>query len=213
MRKVDKIVVCVLGAMSLFFGGASVVGMTREHNAQVAQLKNEIIHISPSGVIGAYADFRGDLNSPYTLVEFGDYQCPPCRAANRKIPSILSQYRHKIRFTFRNFPLTKIHPYAMRAALMAEIARKQGKFWAVHDALYNGDEDQFNEASIRSVVTALHLDKASKPMLTSAHTAIQDDLKEGKVLNLGGTPSFLLCQPDGTVLYLKSLDQIQECVH
>ncbi len=93
------------------------------------------LHVSAASVIGPHPDFRGDQNAPYTLVEFADYQCPPCKAADAQVGSVLNRYKGKVRLTFRNYPLP-FHEYALPAALAAETARRQGKFWPMHDALY-----------------------------------------------------------------------------
>lgn len=81
------------------------------------------------------APFLGSPNAPYTLLEFGDYQCPTCRVMAPKVAQACKQYASPLRFEFRQLPLP-IRKYARRAALMAEAARVKGNFWSVHTKLY-----------------------------------------------------------------------------
>jgi protein-disulfide isomerase len=80
--------------------------------------------------------FQGPANAPLTLVEFGDYQCPYCGAAYPVVKRLQERFGKKLRFIFRNFPLTQAHPYALVAAEAAEAAALQGKFWEMHDLLF-----------------------------------------------------------------------------
>src|SRR5262245_28007584 len=77
----------------------------------------------------------GDLNAPLELVEYGDYQCPHCRHAHPVIKNIQQKLGADLKFVFRNFPLSTIHPNAFTAAVAAEAAGKQGKFWEMHDVI------------------------------------------------------------------------------
>src|ERR1700736_4572828 len=79
---------------------------------------------------------RGPADVPVTLVEYGDYECPFCAAAHPIVKAIEAQAGDAIRFVFRHFPLTTMHPHAELAAEAAEAAAAQGKFWAMHDTLY-----------------------------------------------------------------------------
>jgi len=163
-------------------------------------------------VIGPRPDFRGDPACPYTLVEFGDYQCGPCRAADRQLTEYLEKYTGKVRFTFRNFPLTAIHPCAYAAAEAAEVARDQGKFWLVHDALYR--EDTLDFGTIRKVIQAIKLDGASTDITIrqSAAARIATDMSEVKRIGANGTPTFYLCDPEGRVMRLNTLSDLDQLV-
>jgi protein-disulfide isomerase len=78
----------------------------------------------------------GPANAPLTLVEYGDFQCPYCRAAYPVVKRLQKKLGKKLRFVFRNFPVTQAHPYALIAAETAEAAALQGKFWEMHDLLF-----------------------------------------------------------------------------
>jgi len=84
---------------------------------------------------------QGRADALVTLVEYGDYQCPYCGAAYPVVKSLQKALGKKLRFVFRNFPLTQAHPYAMVAAEAAEAAGLQGKFWEMHDLIYENQAD------------------------------------------------------------------------
>src|SRR6478672_2663092 len=93
----------------------------------------------------------GASTAPLTLVEYGDYQCPHCAAADPQVRAVQKELGAKLRFVFRNFPLTEMHPAAEPAAELAESAASQGKFWEAHDAIFayaraNGPESLGPEA-------------------------------------------------------------------
>jgi protein-disulfide isomerase len=78
---------------------------------------------------------RGSEAAPVTLVEYGDYECPPCFRYEQIIRRLLEKYPDTLKFEFRHFPLTGLHPHALPAAKAADAAGQQGKFWEMHDAL------------------------------------------------------------------------------
>src|SRR5882757_3318601 len=79
---------------------------------------------------------EGNAGAPIVLVEFGDYQCPYCGAAYPVIKKIQQTFGDQVRFVFRNFPLSEIHPDAMQAAIASEAAALQNKFWQMHDIIF-----------------------------------------------------------------------------
>jgi hypothetical protein len=91
--------------------------------------------------VGPDDHMAGPKDAPVTLVEYGDYECPFCGQAHTIVKQIMEDMGQDFRFVFRNFPLTQIHPHAMQAALAAEAAGAQGKFWEMHDTLYENQPD------------------------------------------------------------------------
>ena len=94
--------------------------------------------------VSARDHVEGLADAPVTLVEYGDYQCPYCGAAYPVVKRLQKTLGKKLRFVFRNFPVTQAHPYAMIAAETAEAAALQGKFWEMHDLLFE------QQASLRA---------------------------------------------------------------
>lgn len=88
---------------------------------------------------------QGSDSAQITLVEYGDYQCPYCGKAYPIVKKIQETLGDKMRFVFRNFPLTRIHPNALHAAEASEIAAEHGKFWEMHDLLYENQKSLDDE--------------------------------------------------------------------
>src|SRR5690242_18345232 len=96
---------------------------------------------------------QGLDSSAITLVQYGDYECPYTRQSTWVVQAIQQQLGEQLRFVYRNFPLTEIHPHALQAALAAEAAAFEGKFWEMHDYIFHHqhtlaerDLEQFAEA-------------------------------------------------------------------
>lgn len=211
MQKGERLVFIAMLLLSLGFGGAATTGFYRQQKEERAALQRQLLAVAPSAIIGSRTDFLGNANSPYTLVEFGDYECPPCRAMHKQLPELLKRYDGQVRFTFRHLPLTSIHPNALPAAIAAEAARKQERFWPVHQALFT---TELNTAAIQNVVRSERLDRARfhRDAAATAKKVVQDDIRQAEELGLQGTPSFILCCPDGRVIRLTSLDQLSTYV-
>ncbi|WP_286859283.1 MULTISPECIES: DsbA family protein [Sphingobacterium] len=137
---------------------------------------------------------QGNGNAEVTIVEYGDYQCPHCGAAHPILKKMMAELGSQIRFVFRNFPLSEMHEYARPAALAAEAAGQQGKFWEMHDAIY---ENQLN------LSTRLFIDLAEQLGLDidNFKSAMQDqrldekvegDFESGMMSGVNGTPTFFV---------------------
>lgn len=136
----------------------------------------------------------GRAGAGLTLVEFGDYQCPYCGAAHPLVKQLQKDLGQKLRFVFRNFPLTQAHPYALVAAEAAEAAALQGKFWEMHDVIFEHQDELEPEALLRWA-QQLHLDmnefgKAIKQGIVTER--IKEDRKSGIRSGVNGTPCFFV---------------------
>jgi protein-disulfide isomerase len=136
----------------------------------------------------------GPPDAPVQLVEYGDYQCPYCVQAAPSVKQILSTYEGRLLFVFRHFPLVSQHPHAWRAALAAEAAGAQNRFWAMHDHLLAHEHDLSDE-ELRGHARALGLD------MTAYERDIQDpalaervrsDALSGLHSGVLGTPTFFV---------------------
>jgi|GEM_PF-1020810 protein-disulfide isomerase len=208
----DLFTALVLIMVALYFAMTAVVETVMNEANLGRQLEKQYINASPSDVIGTVTQFQGSASSPYTLIEFGDYQCPPCHFWFNQIPGAMQAYRGRVRFGFRNYPLTAIHPYAEQAAVAAELARKQGMFWPVHDELYS--LSSFDSAAIIHVIHSNNLWAAygDKRRRQAAAADVSVDVTEARKLKLEETPTFLLCTPGHKVIKLSGLNQLPQFV-
>ncbi len=131
-----------------------------------------------------------------TLVSFSDFQCPACGAYHAVVKQLQSKYKDSLRVVFRHFPLN-IHPNAVPAAIAAEAAGKQGKFWEMHDKLYETQADWSDEKSVSDIYVdyakELGLDvEVFKKDLSDAdiQKKINRDVTNGNALGINSTPSF-----------------------
>ncbi len=137
---------------------------------------------------------EGKPDAPVTLVEYGDYECPYCGKAYPIVKSIQAQMGDQLRFVFRNFPLTELHPHAAHAALAAETAGKQGKFWEMHDALYE-NQKALGDSHLREYAQSVGLDAdAFMQAVENGDEAeqIEDDFSSGVRSGVNGTPTFFI---------------------
>lgn len=149
-------------------------------------------------------DLLGDGHAPYTLFEFGDYECPPCRGTQPQVTAMLKKYAGTVKMGFYNFPIEEIHPLALPAAEFAEAARLKGggrAFWNAHDRLYG--EELNRDALMRFSARAPR----------EARAAVAADVALAARLGVNGTPTFVLCTPDGAVYKLPSLTFLEKFVH
>ncbi len=98
---------------------------------------------------------RGPENASLTLVEFGDYQCPSCGAYHPLVKEILNRYPQKLRLEFHHFPLVSIHPNSMLASKAAEAAGEQGRYWEMHDALFEHQREWSDSPNAEPIFVAL----------------------------------------------------------
>jgi len=137
---------------------------------------------------------QGPENAEVTLVEYGDYECPHCGRAHPIIQRVREHFGKRLRFIFRNFPLGELHPHAMAAAETAEFAGAHGKFWEMHDLLFE------NQARLGEVLF-LELGSGLKLSTTSLQKALEDHTFEARVRadfsggirsGVNGTPTFFI---------------------
>jgi protein-disulfide isomerase len=137
---------------------------------------------------------QGPENAAVTLVEYGDYECPYCGEAYPIVKRIQQELGDKLQFVFRNFPLTAAHPHAEKAAEAAESAGAQGKFWEMHDALYEHQDDLTNDGLLR-IAASIGLDEQTlKSDLASAkfEDRVYEDFMSGVRSGVNGTPTFFI---------------------
>jgi protein-disulfide isomerase len=137
---------------------------------------------------------RGPIEAPVTLVEYGDYECPYCGAAHPITEAVQAVMDDEIRFVFRHFPLTTMHPHAAGAAEAAEAAGAQGQFWAMHDLLY-ANQDHLDAPDLLRYAEALSLDlgRFVGDLTEHAHARkVHEDFLSGVRSGVNGTPTFFI---------------------
>ena len=144
--------------------------------------------------VGKRDHVRGPADAAVTLVEYGDYECPHCGRAYPIVKAIQQRMGPKLRFAYRNFPLRESHPHAEQAAEAAEAAAAQGKFWEMHDRLF---ERQFalDGEYLIEYAGDLGLDVARfRKELTSGAYAprVREDFRSGVLSGVNGTPTFFV---------------------
>ena len=153
---------------------------------------------------GSIADHvYGNKDAKVVLVEYGDFQCPGCGSAHPTVKALSEKYKDQLAFVFRNFPLTSIHPNARAAAAAAEAAGKEGKYWEVHNSLFES-QNEWSGASTseRGSLFANYAEQAGlnkqsfSQTLTDQSAAINKkinfDIALGRKINVSGTPTFYL---------------------
>ncbi len=137
---------------------------------------------------------QGPANAEITLVEYGDYECPYCGRAYPIVKRVQKHFEKRLRFVFRNFPLGEMHPHAEGAAEAAEFCGSQGKFWEMHDLLYENQE---------SLTGPLYLELAQKIGVAPAAlraslekreflARVKADFTGGVRSGVNGTPTFFI---------------------
>lgn len=141
----------------------------------------------------------GEGKSGVRLVEYGDFQCPACGQFYPLVKQVKEKYKQDITFQFRNFPLFQIHPNAIASARAAEAADKQGKFWEMHDLLYENQQAWSTSTNPQTDFEqyarqlSLNIDKFKADFKSkSVNDRIQADLREGNKLGVDSTPTFFI---------------------
>ncbi len=134
----------------------------------------------------------GQLDAPVTVLEYGDYECPYCRGAARDVREMLARYPDSVRFVFRNFPITQLHPHAEQAAEAAEAAAAQGKFWEMYERLLTpGTQLDLGYLLDCGADLGLDLGRFRNEITERAHAAkIERDVAEGIRDGVNATPKF-----------------------
>jgi protein-disulfide isomerase len=205
----DKRFVTILAVIIILFGGFFFLTKGKNNNSgsnngNSAQPSNHVIGKNTSGV---------------AFVEYGDYQCPFCGQYYPLVKQVVTQYGDQISFQFRNFPLVQIHKNAMASARAAEAAGKQGKYFEMHDLLYENQSSW----SVSSSPTSFFNQYATQLSLNSNQftadmnsqavlDTINADTNEGQKLGVDSTPSFFIngkkitSQPRSVADFVKIID-------
>lgn len=142
----------------------------------------------------------GNAAAPVTLVEYGDYQCPHCGHAHPLIKRLIEEMGDHLQFVYRHFPLQEIHPAAYMAALAAEAAGKQGRFWSMHDLIFE-HQDSLHGNMFLDFAYALKLDMhrfGEDWRSKESQEKVESDFESGIRSGVNGTPGLFI---NGSMLY------------
>ncbi len=147
---------------------------------------------------------KGGEHATVTLVEYSDFQCPACKAFLPVVDEVLATYGDQVQFVYRHFPLYTIHPHAEAAAIASEAAAQQGKFWEMHDLLFDRQSDWESLANPQELfvayaeLLALDVEKFRADLSSDAtRDRVRSDVNAGNAANISATPTFYL---NGTAL-------------
>ena len=144
--------------------------------------------------IGKRDHIQGPVTAPVTLLEYGDFECPHCGAAHLIVKDIQRRLGANLCFVFRHFPLATVHPHAQHAAEAAEAAGTQGKFWQMHDVLYE-NQVALDDVYLLQYAVALDLDvdRFADELGSHVHAPrVREDFMSGVRSGVNGTPSFFI---------------------
>ena len=144
--------------------------------------------------VGADDHVAGPQDAPVTLVEYGDFECPSCGMAYPIVKAIQRRLGPRLRFVFRPFPLTQSHPHAAHAAEVAEAAAAQGKFWEMHDMLFE-HQHRLEDGDLVGYAEALGLDaeRVARELVEGTYAArVRSSFRHGVRSGVNGTPTFFV---------------------
>jgi protein-disulfide isomerase len=144
--------------------------------------------------VNAADHHEGNEGASIVVVEYGDFQCPYCGRAYPLVKRLLKERGDDINFVFRNFPLREIHPYAYVAAITAEAAASQNKYWEMHDLIFE-NQDKLNTNYLVSLAEGIGLDMerfAKDSKSETLNNKIEIDFEGGIRSGVSGTPTFFI---------------------
>lgn len=144
--------------------------------------------------VSATDHLLGPAHAPVTITEYGDFECPNCKQAAPAVKLLLRHFNGRIRFAYRHFPLEEVHPHALHAAQAAESAGGQGKFWPMHDALFE-NQPHLKLPQLRRYAELLQLDmgRYAAEMEDQVYLQrIREHMQGGRESGVRATPTFFV---------------------
>ena len=140
------------------------------------------------------APVLGKNSAPVTLVEFSDFQCPYCQAVAPTLKEVTQKFGDQVKIVYRQYPIPSLHPFALKAAEASLCANEQGKFWELHDAMFQ-DQKKLAVSDLKQTARRLGVDgkKFDNCLDTGRYTEqVQNDMKEGARVGVNGTPAMFI---------------------
>ncbi len=191
MKNLPLLLASIIGTIALIV----VVAVFFSGQTQTTEVDQNV-------VAGSARLVKGGVNATVTLVEFSDFQCPACRAIQPLVQQVVKAYPDQVRLIFRHYPLTQIHQHALLAAQATEVAADAGKFWEMHDVLFEkqtewDDLKSTGEAknTFASYAEQLGIDKATflaKIESEEIKKRVADDIALGNSIKIQATPTIFI---------------------
>jgi len=204
----------VIGAVAVL--GVAILGWQLSRRPVVSIPANVVVQ--PADTAGFRGYFLGSDSAPVEITQYADYQCPGCADYDIvTFPDVRTRLIQTglVRWRYRDFPLSSIHPYARLADHAAACADEQGKFWQMHELLYQGQPDWASggaEKQFRKYagIVGLDVDKYDACMVSARYAGrIEASYQEGVALGVNGTPTFLIA---GRLYNAMSYDRLKALV-
>ncbi len=144
--------------------------------------------------VGAVDHALGASHAPVTVVEYGDFECPNCKQAAPAVKLLLKRFAGRVDYAFRHFPLEEVHPHALHGALAAEAAGAQGKFWPMHDLLFE-NQPHLKQRQLRGYAEKLELDmeRYDSEMKDELYLQrVREHIEGGNRSGVRATPTFYI---------------------
>ncbi len=194
--------VTIVGIYAVSKSGKNEESNTNTNTTAAAQSEadkkaQEAYAKAPAGATPA--NFLGSENSPVVVEEFADFQCPTCGVVHPKVKEVVSHFGSKIKFVFRNYPLTQLHPHAYDAAVASEAAGLQGKFWQMQEMIFTNQATWSAQSNARNIFKEyagkIGLNVAQYETDTlglSAKQRVDSDMQRGNAIGIQSTPTILI---------------------
>ncbi|OGG42023.1 hypothetical protein A2837_00945 [Candidatus Kaiserbacteria bacterium RIFCSPHIGHO2_01_FULL_46_22] len=178
------------------------------YSKQASEKANEGVTIS--------SHIKGNPEARVELVEYSDFQCPACAQFYPYVKDLLDEHGSSIRFEYRHFPLVTVHPVAIPAARAAEAASQQGKFWEMHDKLFE-NQSAWSKASNANALFVQYAEELDLDVsLFKSHMnaslideAISKSFEDARTRGFSGTPTFLL---NGELMQFTTFDEFRTAI-
>ncbi len=157
-------------------------------------MKTSPATILPTTPVAGRDHIQGLPDAPIQLLEYGDFECPFCGRAYPLVKEIQEELGESLCFAFRHFPMTTTHPHAEHAAEAAEAAGVQGRFWEMHDLLFENQNALEDEDLARhATVLGLDAERLIAEVLAEIHRPrVREDFRSGVRNGVNGTPTFFI---------------------
>jgi protein-disulfide isomerase len=193
-----KYITALIVIGGLLAGTLAGVWLSRQRNSEASHSPQQIRNLSDASPGAENPQTKGSPQATVIMEEFADFQCPPCASLHGEIKKLESEYGSKIQLIFRHYPLS-MHEQAVPAAQAAEAAALQGKFWEMHDLLYERQEEWSEKPNAAEIFTGfarslnLDMEKFLRDMNDpQIKERIEADRQRGNSIELQGTPSLFI---------------------